>query len=140
MKISEKQKKLDLQMTMTRPLGGGTRDKFLLRIEDEASGLYVMEIEIDFEGFADLHSSTSAKASGTLFTDDRIGKKHENISVYLEVKQTISSPADMKKINEAADAWEEENPGWTIDRDRHWNRYRWDHKTGTYRVIARRWI
>jgi len=148
MRFAKNFKKLNVKICLTRPSWGDeNKDGFELTINDEASLLEVAEIYIPVKAFADMMSARTCGeiCECELNTDNRIGKKHENKTVFIHLKKRKIGE-DIKNLNKEIDKWEAEenknaNPGeeWIVDRDRTWNGHRWSNHDNTYRVIARRW-
>ena len=77
-------RKIETSLQMSR----GSDNIFNLRIRDVRSGLEIMEIEIPDTHFADLLSTrTTESCKTTYFQSDKIGKKHENITVQLKLPE-----------------------------------------------------
>lgn len=132
-----KTKNLDVSIHLGRPTGGLTEeDGFRLRIEDKASGVIVMEIELDVSAFADLMSIRQAKGQAVLSTSDVIGKRMENQTVYFE----LAKYGDMKRLLRLAKSWDAENAPWKVDEYdlKQWNSHRF--ADGRYSVTARRYV
>ena len=111
-----------------------SNDNFYLRIEDELSGLTILEAELDVDGIADLMSTRTARhQDAQYYHNEGIGKKMEHKSVKIKADNL------REKMNQIADEAEQQNPGWISDRSSY-NSNCYDHKDGTYQLTMRRYV
>lgn len=132
MKINSKTKRnLKVALQMSR----SSDDKFYLRVEDESSGLLMLEVIMDNDGFANLLSTRTARnQQADYYHNDSIGKKLEHKTILVPLKD--ASRENMEGLYKRVD---KENEGWTCDRDSY-NNHNYNHTTKLYSVILRRYV
>ncbi len=113
-------------------------------MEDEASNLTVLEMEMGLQAFADLLTNRSfVKMDAKLNIDPDIGKTHEVKTCW------VRCPKDLRSLNDKdfatglrknIEAGLFEVDGWKADAVDHFNGYNYDNKTEVYKVIFRRYV
>lgn len=142
---SSLKKNLQVRVELSRRSGGD--DLFSLRITDAASGLLIVEANLDNDTFADLMSNrgTINTSKAEYYPSPNIGKRHEHQSFQVPLGELPGVftkyedyDRDMMFLRSYA---EEKNPGWAADREKY-NSYKRSHKKDgdTYSVILRRYV
>ena len=131
--------RIKVRMEMSRD----SNREWNLSIHDDASSMCILRIKLDHEQFSNLLSTMTTDACGAdYFKDPNIGKKLEAKTVTIDLRKlpgVLESYDEKKKardLKQIYDLAEEENPGWTADRDKY-NHYKLG--SNTYGVTLRRY-
>jgi hypothetical protein len=129
----ETRRDIKVSMQMSRSSDGN----FYLRIVDKASGLMVAEVRMNEVDFSDLMSTrTTPPLECEYYANPNVGKKLEVKRVEVHVENRDLLEKNLKLVYNIA---EEDNPGFTADRDDYsFNRYQSSEQT--YPVTLRRYV
>lgn len=143
MRIKSEEKKIKVRMQM----GRDNNRQWRLSIEDQASGLIIVNVSFDHEQLSNLLSTmTTEPCDADYYGDKNIGKRHENKTVQVNLKrlpgvfESYDEKTRTRDLRQVYDLAEEDNPGWEADRDEKFNNYRMDRANNTYSVIIRRYV
>lgn len=117
---------IKVRVQLCRSSGGTHEGSFRLSIEDETSGLLILEATMNSDAIADMISSRiSGIVSAEYYHNDRIGKRMVNKDTIVDLNLIEPFPfesydekekeRDLKKVYAFA---EKLNPGWEADRDK----------------------
>ena len=129
--ISTTPNKFTGTVRMGRASSSHQGDFFRIEIDDEDACLRVIEIKFPMESAGMFISNMEIECDVSLYENINIGMRQETKTARVE---GVNSSSDMEK---AALKAEEENPGWTADRERYNG-----HKAGGegYSFTMRRWV
>lgn len=143
MRIKSKEKKIKVRLQ----LGRDNNRKWHLRIEDEASGLRILEVNFDHEQLSNLISTMETEpCDAEYFGEKEIGKKLEVKTVLVEVQPILKIFESYNETQRTSDLQylynlaEERNPGWKADRDKNYSYNKHDMQNATYTITLRRYV
>lgn len=127
----------------------GQSEGFRLQIEDDASGLLVLETTFTYEQLARLIGNQNVLAEAQVYGNERVGHKMETQRVYVDPDGLDSRANFSVKLKEAVDDYMRTHrlspKEWKPDIESSFNGHRLKRGRGYpdgggYEVILRRWI
>lgn len=129
------EKIITVSLMLSRYINGNSTS---LRIEDEASRMLILNLELTDEDMLNLITNRTAYGTGGFYPTDKIGKLHQHKTVLLPCSGYDHD--EEEKLAKKALCWEKDNPEWKIDKPIKWNGHCHNTKNKTFGVTARQYI